>query len=308
MASSIATDPRGRATLVAVALLLATTPVAAQAPSREALAQALFDEAKALYEKESWDAACEKFQSSHELDPRGGTLFNLALCREKQGRTASAWSAFAEAKNLSSKEGRKERVSFAEARLRELERTVPRLRVRVTRSAPNLVVRLDGQVLPEAAWDTAVPVDPGAHQLEASAPRHTKFLVSVTATAATTGAVSIPALTEERVAPARRVDPPPDSVRWPGWALGGAGVIALGTGGAFGALAFQKRSEAESLCARGLCGDGERRNAEGVTAAWVSNIAIGVGAVLTVVGVYLLVRPSSKAASASLAPESLMRR
>lgn len=171
MASSIATDRRRAAALALVFALGATSLRAhAQGTSRQAAAQSLFDEARAHFDRGEWDAACEKFTSSQQLDPRGGTLLNLALCREKQGRIGSAWTAFAEARNLSSKEGRAERVSFAEKKLRELEPSVPKVIVVVDQAQPaDLAVRLDGEELPRAAWNVGVPVDPGAHLVEATA-------------------------------------------------------------------------------------------------------------------------------------------
>jgi len=36
--------------------------------------------------------ACEKFDSSHQLDPALGTMLRLADCYERTGKTASAYS------------------------------------------------------------------------------------------------------------------------------------------------------------------------------------------------------------------------
>jgi hypothetical protein len=57
---------------------LAPATARAQGASKQAAAQALFDEAKKLMGKSDFAAACKKFEGSQELDPAPGTLFNLA--------------------------------------------------------------------------------------------------------------------------------------------------------------------------------------------------------------------------------------
>jgi tetratricopeptide (TPR) repeat protein len=41
-----------------------------------------------------YEEACAAFAESLRLEPATGTLYNIALCSEKLGRTASAWSAY----------------------------------------------------------------------------------------------------------------------------------------------------------------------------------------------------------------------
>ena len=61
------------------------------------LAAALFREGKALMDKNDFTPACAKLEESERLDPGGGTLLNLALCHEKQGRWNEATEAFQKA-------------------------------------------------------------------------------------------------------------------------------------------------------------------------------------------------------------------
>ena len=76
-------DPRRslsvRAALGAAAALvaLAGAPSLARADGDAATAQALFDEAMELKNKEDWAKACPKFESSYKLDPALGTRLNL---------------------------------------------------------------------------------------------------------------------------------------------------------------------------------------------------------------------------------------
>jgi len=292
MISSTGTD-RLCAAIVAASLFCSGQALA-QSSTRQGTAQTLFDEAIKLFEAHDYDAACEKFRASEELDPKGGTLLNLALCREKQGRIASAWTAFSEARNRSLKEGRAERVSFAEKKLAELKPLLPTLRVVVADAVPALVLRVDGDDLPRPAWTANLPVDPGSHVVTASAPGHRTVTVTFQASPREESVVTIPPLAPE--APPAAVAPAPAPERapgrgppsWVGWTSIGAGAAFIGTGAVFGVQAFAQRSEAESLCSAGRCDEGRRANDEGVRDGWIANAGIALGVVAIGAGLYML--------------------
>jgi hypothetical protein len=160
------------------------------------LAQALFDEARRLMDKKRYGEACPKLAESQRLDPGGGTLLNLAICHEKEGKLATAKNDYDEALAVAVKDGRKDRQLIARERLAAVEKSVPRLSVVVPLSSDteDLEVKLDGLVLHRAAWGVATPVDPGAHVLEAIAPSRTPWTTTIVVEAAQKKSVDVPAL------------------------------------------------------------------------------------------------------------------
>jgi hypothetical protein len=127
-------------------------------------AQVLFDEGRALLERNEVDAACEKFEASHNLEHAFGTLINLGECNNRRGRTASAWLNFRSAASIASKKGEREREEHAAKRAQALEQHLCRLTVTAPRGA---MVTRNGTPVPEASYGIAVPVDPGAYRIEA---------------------------------------------------------------------------------------------------------------------------------------------
>ena len=85
----------------------------AEAQPTAAIAEQLFRDGRALIGQGKFDEACEKFAASQRLAPAIGTLLNLAVCREKQGRDATAWSLYADAEAQAQRAGDKARATFA---------------------------------------------------------------------------------------------------------------------------------------------------------------------------------------------------
>src|SRR5687768_2630591 len=91
----------------------------AQDANDKAQAEALFQQGLGLFEGGKTQEACPLFEQSHRLEPKLGTLLNLALCHEKLGKTASAWAEFTEAANLAERRNEPDRVSFARGHVKE---------------------------------------------------------------------------------------------------------------------------------------------------------------------------------------------
>src|SRR5689334_2851506 len=115
---------RGGVTSITALLAALCWPQRASAaePSAEdrATATVLFKQAKELIPAGRIHEACEKLEESQRLDPGGGTLLNLAVCHELEGRSASAWVEFTEALRLARRDQRQDRLELAEQHLAAL--------------------------------------------------------------------------------------------------------------------------------------------------------------------------------------------
>ncbi len=91
----------------------ASTFVPALAHAQAAIAEQLFRDGRELLDAGKTDEACEKFAASQRLAPAIGTQLNLATCREKQGKTATAWSLFVDVESAAQRAGDAKRARFA---------------------------------------------------------------------------------------------------------------------------------------------------------------------------------------------------
>jgi hypothetical protein len=231
-----------------------------------ALAEALYRQARGLMSQGKYDEACPKLAESYRLDRATGTLLNLAACHEHQGKVATTWLEYSDSLLAARRDGRPDRVRFAQDRIAALEPQLSRLTVTVSEEAdmPELEIRLDGALIGLASRDVATPVDPGQHQVEAMAPGKVAWSREIeVGRVADQQTVMIPTLVdatrartaalngERTPAPPVRPDPPtvgdepatsrplPDSVYIAGAATAALGVAA----GITGILYLQERSD-----------------------------------------------------------------
>lgn len=288
-----------------------------------AAARSMFDSARELVKSGNYVQACPKFEESQRLDPGIGTQFNLADCYEHVGRTASAWSVFLEAAAQAKLAGQPDREKASRDRAEALAGRLVRLSIEVPPDSqlPGLEVRRDGTVVGSPMWGQAVPLDPGAHTVEAIATgrlawkttvqvRDEGKTVSLTVPvlekaagpvvpapgpgtpAASAGAVT-PATASSAVAPA---DKPFMSRKTVGAVVAGVGLVSLGVASVFAMQSKSKLKDAEAYCADNRCWDrrGVDLHDDAVRAA---DLATGfgiVGGVALVSGVVLwMTAPSS---------------
>lgn len=258
------------ASLSACVLLRAGDVVAdPPAAAERTIAQDLFERARALMLDGKVAEACDKFAESFRLDPASGALLNLAVCHEKLGRTATAWSEYRDLEVMARKEGNQERTRIATQRAALLEPRLSRLSLLLSpaHQVDGEIVNLDNTIIGPAAWNTPAPVDPGSHRVVVSAPLHETWTASVeVASDAHIATLEIPKLIRTRVSaapppgPAPPADSGPTSHRsntqrtW-GWIVGGAGLVSLGASGYFAYDTRAKLSDAEPYCSAQSCSE-----------------------------------------------------
>lgn len=244
--------------IVAVALLLlslAFPSLAAAQTSSEALAESLFIEARKLIADGNFAAACPKLRQSHELDPQLGTLLNLGKCYEQNGQTASAWATFAELSRLAKRAGQKARAEYAAERVGALEPTLAYVTVRLTAPAPDVTVRIDDELLSNAVLGSALPLDPGTHQITVQAPYYEPWQHTLEVSPSSRQTIVVPALEPmlpepspvmptPTVVPSPPPAPPPapmpprtvDDASSPWWTAAITGYVVAGAGVTVGAI------------------------------------------------------------------------
>jgi hypothetical protein len=293
-------------TLLAV-VLATVAPSVARADGTETdrqIAQSLFDDGRALLEAGRIAEACPKFAESQRLDPGGGTLLNLALCHELEGKTATAWTEFREALSIAVRDDRKDRQELANGHIATLAPKLTRLTVAVPDgiAAREPEVTLDRSRLPAAAWNTEIPIDPGEHRIAVTAQGLPRWETSVaTLEAGKTYRVDVPpALDRQGPIPAEPRETRGRSTAF--WLLLGGAGVSLVTSAVTGLMALDRNKYVKDNCStsRDFCRVGDAGDAASTarTLAWVSTATLVVGAGAAVVAFVLPLEKKSPTSAA----------
>jgi hypothetical protein len=267
---------------MALAAVLAALATAGAVPARaadesgaEAAAMALFTEGRRLMAAGDFADACPKFAESRRLSPGVGTTLNLALCYEGLGKTASAWLLYQDAASAAHAKGETEREAAAKARARRLEPDLLHVTIAVAPqpSEGTVAIKLDGQPLPEEHVGSAMPVDPGRHEIEANAPGKQPWVSTFDVAPGPAATLTIPVLIRRATAPDAADElsgPPLDSpheangtangthdaegnMKRIGVIVGAAGLTTLGIGLAFVLAANNEKENAQAYCNKNGC-------------------------------------------------------
>jgi hypothetical protein len=302
------------AALLACIFSIAPELRAQTSTGEKATAETLFQSGIELIERGRVAEACAKFDASYRVEATLGTLFRLADCYDRIGRTASAWALFSEVKSRAEATDQPARAAMAAARVADLESRLFKLSLNVQRGSgpPGLELRMNDVVIPEASWGLELPVDPGLQRLQLSAPGHRTWSATVSIeTQPGTLRVNVPELQREEpklvplkpAVPAPEPAPTPPYPSWLGYSVGGVGLVGLTIAGVFAFRAHDLDQKSLDHCSRenaNACtprGKQLRDDAQQV-ATLSSAFAVG-GAVLLAGGVTLvLLRPSAREHSA----------
>jgi hypothetical protein len=241
--------------ILVVSLGLASVASSARADdvTKKAMAESLFQEGLDLFDKGKTDEACDRFDKSQSLDPKLSTLMNLATCRERQGHTATAWEEFTEAASQAEKQGSADRAKVAHDKANALSSKLSKVKLVKIADTPGMALSLDGKSLDAGMIGESVPIDPGNHHIEVSAPGYSTFTHDFTVQSGPTETpVEIPALPKVTTPEPQPVEPQPVKPEEPkervrpkkphreispvaiaSYAIGGASLlVGIGTGAA----------------------------------------------------------------------------
>jgi hypothetical protein len=268
-------------------------PAPSDADTR-AVAEMLFFTGRGLMDAGRVTEACQKFAESYRLDPAAGTLLNLAVCHEKEGRIASAWGEFRQAIAEARRANRPDREELAQTEIAKVQDDLPFLTISVPAASrvAGLEIERNGVPLNDAAWDTELPIDPGSNEITARAPRYKPQQKTIVIQKRQHLTIVLDPM---ELAPVEK-GPPPfwTAQRQVGAAFLGGGVALAGVGGFFGVVALSNRSKSDQNCPPL---DGQLRCSQtGVDAmktaqtdAWLADVGVGVGAAAIVTGFVLIV-------------------
>jgi hypothetical protein len=261
------------------AIIISCTFLAGNALADDTLvAQGLFDEALKRMDAGDVSAACPRFAESQRLAPAGGTLTNLALCHEREGKLATAITEYDAALALAVSDRRSDREAFIREQQTKLAPRVPSLVVRTDTAHEGFELVVDGRAITMLALGAKLPVDPGTHVLQARAKGYQPWSLTVTVAESEQRDVVIPTLVRVREATVTT-----DAVQNPlvlPFLLAGGGFALGGLGALIPARNAQVVYERECVAGRSYC-----RNTEGIEAStrmrdytWVSAIGLTLGA------------------------------
>jgi hypothetical protein len=295
--------------------LLLFLPAAAHAQDLAA-AEALFNKGVADLEAGRYEKACRALAESQRIDPRPGTLFALADCHEKAGRIATAAGFYTDylrafeglAPNM--KPRHLERSKIAKKQQEALTPQIPELTLILPKDAPAAVrIKRNGAELLAASLGTALPVDPGEHEITIEVPGRPIVTRKIILQKGEKKRVELP-LEEPKAKPEPVATPPaPPAEEEEGgsgsgrtigiFTAGGVGIAGLATGAITGGLALGKKSIVDEHCEETRCDhEGKLAADSGKTLSIVSTVGFGVGiAGVATATILWLVGPSDKKAN-----------
>jgi uncharacterized protein YfiM (DUF2279 family) len=276
------------------------------------VAEALFRDGRALFEAGRISEACRKFAESQRIDPKLGTLLNLARCHKDEAKFASAWEEYSEAVRVAKRTSQKDREELAQAEITQLETVLTRVVINMPAPVTGQEVTLDGLSVRAETFGTPLPINPGEHKVEVKAPGHEPLTLPLVAEKTRANlTLEIPALKQTpKDKPAGgpsegKPATPPGEVstsfltkRTGAYIALGVGVVGVGAGVVFGLRTLSKRDEAAGRCPNNLCDPtGKELGDQAKSSATLSTVgvAVGVAGLATGITLFVLSRPSAGA-------------
>lgn len=300
---------------------ISVTPLSFAQPRNPQAATEFFAHGREAVKKSDFAAAARFFAESQSLDPKVGTLLNLADSEEHVSQLASARQHWQQAVDLAHSLG-DERENLAKDRFVAVDKRVPKLTLKAPANAPaGMTVKRDGVEFGAVGYGIPLPADPGEHTIMISAPgrvarafhvelkegeqkevqldfapQGAEAPVPLTARPTTPTVAATPAAAVEAAhePPKPRPEEPTSSSgprKTLAYAVGGLGIVGLGVGTIFGLQAMSKNSasNADNHCTNGCDTVGKSARNDALSAARVSTVAFVLGGAALAAGVVLFV-------------------
>jgi hypothetical protein len=167
----------------ALAMMGATvTSPALAGPGDEAIAfaRALFVQAERDEDAGRWADAKARLEQVAKVKLTAGVRYHIALCDEHLGLVATALAGFTAAQDEAVAENSQDVLRLVGQEMSPLAARVPRLSIRVSPAVAGTQVTLDGEVVRPEQIGGTIPVDPGLHRVDATAPGRAPTHMEVT--------------------------------------------------------------------------------------------------------------------------------
>jgi hypothetical protein len=294
-------------------------PIPGASSSSAPDANDLFKQARELVAQQRYGEACPLFGAAAALRPGVGTFLNLGDCSEKIGKLASAQRAFLDAAELAHKRS-DERETLARERAAALESRVGHLAIALDSGTDlaGLRIVLDGRVVERVTW-ASVPIDPGPHTIEASAPGYRARTSTFKADGPSTVARVAPLEPELSPTPQPaplQMGPALDTEqrgngtatqRTLALAAGGIGVAGVVVGSVFGLMSKSAHDDGNAHCQLGPGGNecdaqGVRSRDDAIRDGNIATAALVVGAAALAGGAVLWLTAPRAEATVAVVP------
>jgi len=153
-----------------VSVSATVSPQAFAEPNKEELsrARAKFQQATELEQAGNWASALQQFREVGQVRMTPQVRYHIALCEEKLGKLVAALGGFELALSEADSLGPDFR-SEVEEKTNALRERIPKIILERGDGAEAATIELDGIALGASSVGVEVPLDPGPHQISASA-------------------------------------------------------------------------------------------------------------------------------------------
>lgn len=296
--------PRFTASLAPLLLVLLASSASTAFAAGKSKGDEAFEKGRSFLAAGDYSGACAAFEESRQLDPAPGTVLNLGICNEKQGKYVDAVEHYKNAA-LAFGKGAASARADAERRASEAERKIALVIVKRSPELPaDARISINGRQLKAEELDQPMRIDPGPVELAIDADGFERNIMPVRAESGMQSeAIAVQgARLSTKTVIKTEVRNGVSPLRTVGFVVGGVGVASLIVGGVTGALAMGQASIYRDACDRqvtpNVCDQRGYDSAQSLkTLAPLSTITLIAGGVLVAAGVTLiLVAPKSSTA------------